>query len=301
MPQFPTRRTFLTQASGAAAALAFSALPFSRALAAHQPATVQDIINLVLKEGNLQPIPNTVDTLKSGNPDMEVTGIVTTMFATVTVIKEAIKLGANFIIAHEPTFFNHADKRDWTPNNQVIAEKAALLAAHKIAVWRCHDYIHAMQPDTIFYGFLKKTGWLPQVQPDHNLTERVFNIPTTTLGVLVNHLKSTLGIDHFRIIGDLQQPVTKIGLRPGAPSSESQVQLVEQGHPDVLIIGETREWETAEYIRDGRLLGHNTALIILGHIASEQPGMEYFAGWLQPKAAPLEVHFVATAPVFTWV
>lgn len=298
---FSTRRTFLTQASGAAAALAFTAFPFSRALAGYKPVTVQDIMNLVLKEGHLKPIPNTVDTLKSGSPDMEVTGIVTTMFATVTVIKEAIKLGANFIIAHEPTFFNHADKKDWTPDNKVIAEKAALLAEHKIAVWRCHDYIHSIQPDVIFYGFLKKTGWLPQVKLDNNVTDRVFNIPTTTLGVLVNHLKSTLGVDHFRIIGDLQQSVTKIGIRPGAPASEAQVQMVEQQHPDVLIIGETREWETAEYIRDGRLLVHNTALIILGHIASEQPGMEYFAEWLQPKVDPLEVRFVATAPVFTWV
>src|SRR5688572_16555939 len=54
-----------------------------------------------------QGIPaGTVDTIKYGNPDQPVKGIVTTMFATIAVIRRAIDLKANFIIVHEPTFYN---------------------------------------------------------------------------------------------------------------------------------------------------------------------------------------------------
>ena len=45
------------------------------------------------------------------------------MFATVAVIKEAIRLSANFIVAHEPTFYNHTDDTNWVGNNTVVAEK----------------------------------------------------------------------------------------------------------------------------------------------------------------------------------
>ncbi len=41
------------------------------------------------------------------------TGIVTTMFATIDVLEKAIAVGANFIIVYDPTFYNHADETDW--------------------------------------------------------------------------------------------------------------------------------------------------------------------------------------------
>src|SRR5437762_12957353 len=75
--------------------------------------TVGDIIDIIIKDISGAPFAKTVDTLKSGSRDMVVTGIVTTMFATVDIIHKAIKVGANFIIAHEPTFYNHLDDTAW--------------------------------------------------------------------------------------------------------------------------------------------------------------------------------------------
>ena len=42
---------------------------------------------------------------------MEVKGVVSTFMATVDVIRQAIDLGANFIITHEPTWFKSEAKR----------------------------------------------------------------------------------------------------------------------------------------------------------------------------------------------
>jgi putative NIF3 family GTP cyclohydrolase 1 type 2 len=248
-------------------------------LSAQQQYTVQQVIDLIMKEGNLSPIPNTVDTLKSGSADMVVTGIVTTMFATVDLIKQAAKLNANFIIAHEPTFYNHTDNIDWVKDNSVVKQKQALLKKHNITVWRFHDYIHSLKPDAISYGAVKKLNWLPYFKTD----EATMTIPAITLGALVQHFKTSLGITHLRIIGDPQQKCSRVTLLPGAWGGQEQVGHAEKDKPDVLVVGELSEWETAEYIRDARATGSNMALIVLGHALSEQAGMEYFADWLQPK------------------
>jgi hypothetical protein len=48
-----------------------------------------------------------------------------------------------------------------------------------------------------------------------------------------------------------------------------------------LVIGEAREWETVEYVADAVTEGKQKSLIILGHIPSEQAGMEECARWLK--------------------
>lgn len=94
--------------------------------------TVQEIMDLILKEVPGAPFKETVDTLKSGSGDQKVTGIVTTMFATIDVIHAAVKRNANFIIAHEPTFYNHTDNKTQVKDNTIVEQKAALLAKHSI-------------------------------------------------------------------------------------------------------------------------------------------------------------------------
>jgi putative NIF3 family GTP cyclohydrolase 1 type 2 len=294
------RREFIGAAMSAAATALLAIPGFSMAAGIIQPNkdyTVQEIIDLILKEVPGAPFSQTVDTIKSGKPDQKVTGIVTTMFATVDVIKQAAVLGANFIIAHEPTYYNHADKTDWVTPNEVLKQKMELLDRNKIAVWRFHDYWHSVRPDGIMYGVIKKAKWLQYYQQD----KRIVTIPGITLKDLALHLKTTLGIAQVRVIGDLTQKCERIALSPGAAGSESQVAFAEKEKPDVLIVGETREWETAEYIRDSQLLGNKTALIVLGHSVSEEPGMEWLVDWLQPKVPGMKITHIASGNPFTFV
>ncbi len=213
------------------------------------------------------------------------------------MIEESARIGANFIIAHEPTFYNHTDDSNWVPNNQVLKQKQDLLKKHQIAVWRFHDYWHSHRPDGIRYGVLKMAGW---TEYDKD-AKPVFNIPPTTVGALVGHLKKTLGIAHLRVLGDLNQACTKIALMPGAAGGQSQISLVEKEKPDVLIVGEVHEWETAEYIRDARQLGSKTTLVILGHSVSEEPGMDWLVNWLQPKLQGVKVTHLASGDPFIWI
>lgn len=305
-PSFPYndavgRRKFIGDALQVAGGLALlgwqPASAMGNGVLTQKNVTVQEVIDLILKEGGLSPISNTVDTIKIGNSNQVVTGIVTTMFPTIAVIEEAAKRNANFIIAHEPSFYNHKDDPQWVKDNAILKQKQQLLEKYKMVIWRFHDYCHALKPDAIIYGVAKKAGWLPY----YNAGQTVLTIPAVSLQELTKHLKSSLGIPHLRIIGDPTQKCERIALLPGAWGGQHQVNIAETEKPDVLVVGEVAEWETAEYIRDANSLGTKRALVVLGHSVSEEPGMEYFVDWLQPKLPQVKVAHIASGSPFTWM
>jgi putative NIF3 family GTP cyclohydrolase 1 type 2 len=295
------RRKFIINAAKSAGGLAlFSMQPFfatGNSPSTKKQMTVQEVIDFILKEGGLNPFKETVDTIKYGQPNQVVSGIVTTMFPTITVIEEAAKRNANFIIAHEPSYYNHRDDTDWVKNNTVLKQKQQLLEKYKMVIWRFHDYCHSLRPDAVSYGVAKKAGWLPY----YKTGQVTLTIPPGSLKELIRHLKSSLGIDHVRAIGNLEQRCERIALLPGAWGGQRQVSTAEMEKPDVLIVGEVSEWETAEYIRDANLLGKKIALIVLGHAMSEEPGMEWLVEWLQPKLPDTKILNIPSGNPFTWV
>ena len=295
------RRTFISTTLKAAGAISLLSVnePLNAAdlWRSNKEYTVQDIIDLILKEIPGAPFKETVDTLKSGDGNIKVTGIVTTMFTTVDIIRQAVKLKANFIIAHEPTFYNHNDDPKWVEPNDIVKKKQDLLKEHNITVWRFHDYWHAYRPDGILNGVLKKAGW----QQYSKSGEIIVTIPGMSLDKIVTHLKSSLKIQKVKVIGDLSQQCKRIALLPGACGGQRQVSAVENEKPDLLIVGELQEWETAEYIRDARSFGKNISLIILGHAVSEEPGMEWLAEWLQPELDVIKVSHIASGDPFKWI
>ncbi|MGK2861936.1 MAG: Nif3-like dinuclear metal center hexameric protein, partial [Chitinophagaceae bacterium] len=106
---------------------------------------------------------------------------------------------------------------------------------------------------------------------------------------LIQHAKKRMGIDTVRYIGNLDETCSKILLMPGAAGGRRQIESMSKEQPDTLICGEIQEWETAEYVRDASAAGQKLSLIILGHIASEEPGSEYMADWLRKKMPGIRV------------
>lgn len=289
------RRKFLYNSVSAAAGTII--LPsILTAAVPHKKWTVGEVIDLFLKEVDGAPFPQTVDTLKSGSRDNEVTGIVTTMFATVPVIRKAIEAKANFIIAHEPTFYNHQDSTDWLLDDKVYRFKAKLLKDNNITVWRNHDYIHSHNPDGVMDGVIERLGWQQYFKKD----ERYFEVPERSLSDLISECKEKLGISNVRYIGEAKEKVKKILLMPGAAGGRSQISFTSRVKPDVLLVGELSEWETAEYVRDARAAGNKLSLIVLGHADSEEPGSRYMAAWLKKNIPGLKVVEIPAGNPFTF-
>jgi putative NIF3 family GTP cyclohydrolase 1 type 2 len=99
----------------------------------------------------------------------------------------------------------------------------------------------------------------------------------------------------------MSQSCRRIVLAPGAAGGTRQIAAIQKEKPDVLICGELNEWETSEYIRDLRYMGLDTSLIVLGHIVSEEPGLEWLVKWLQPQIPGIQVTHIPSKDAFTWV
>lgn len=175
--------------------------------------------------------------------------------------------------------------------------KRDLLKKHKIVIWRFYDYIHAHKPDGVLTGVLTKMGW-KKYYDAHN--PNLIKVPPASFETIIQLVKTKLGIPHVKVIGNKSQLCSRMLLAPGAAGSKVQIEAVRKEKPDVLICGELNEWETSEYIRDLRHMGLKTSLIVLGHIVSEEPGLEWLVEWLQPQIPGIHVTHIPSNDAFTW-
>jgi putative NIF3 family GTP cyclohydrolase 1 type 2 len=261
--------------------------------------TAQQVIDSIKKNVGVPWRDQTVDTFKAGDPNARVTGVATTMMATFDVLKRAAAAGRNLIITHEPTFYDHLDKTEdlEKENDAVLAAKQAFIKEHNLVIWRFHDHWHMRKPDGIQAGMIRALGWEKFQTSDNS---PVFVIPETSLSKLVSDIKTRLGIRAMRVIGDPDMKLTKVALAPGAPGFPRQRQMLQRDDVEALLMGEAREWETIEYGDDAVAAGKRKALIVLGHIPSEQAGMEECARWLKNFITEVPVEFIpAKEPFWT--
>jgi len=244
------------------------------------PPTAQQIIAHIQAQVGVPWQEPTCDTFKAGDPATPITGVAVTMFATMDVLRQAVAAGANLIITHEPTFYHHLDAcaELAADGDAVLAEKQAFIAKHGLVIWRFHDYWHRRQPDGIAEGMIAALGWQAFQDADHAPR---FTLPAVTLAALAADVARRLGARCLRVIGDPELGLTRAALMPGAPGSLDQMRMLARDDVDVLLTGETREWETVEYARDAADQKRRKALIIIGHVASEAAGMAACATWLR--------------------
>jgi putative NIF3 family GTP cyclohydrolase 1 type 2 len=260
--------------------------------------TAREVVALIQKEVGVPWNENTVDTFKAGNPDTPVTGIAVTMMATMDVLERASARGLNLVITHEPTFYSHLDVPEGIEDSDPVwMEKRAFIEKHGMVVWRFHDHWHRRTPDGIAQGTVKALGWEKFQKADN---QYLFVMSETTVKALAEEVSRKLGSPVVRVVGAPEMKVTKVGLSPGFAGFTREAHALESDDVQVLLVGETREWETVEYTADAVTQGRSKALIVIGHIPSEQAGMEFCAEWMKGFVKNVPVEFVpAKVPFWT--
>jgi putative NIF3 family GTP cyclohydrolase 1 type 2 len=258
--------------------------------------TAREIIEQIKAHVGVPWQSQTVDSIKSGDPDTAVTGIATTMMATYDVLQRAAAQGKNLVITHEPTFYSHLDQ---TANfeksrDAVYEQKEQFIRDHHMVVFRFHDHWHARKPDGIMEGVLRYLGW----EELYNYDRRLATIPPTTVEALAADVQKKLGAKVLRVVGPRDLRVSRVALQPGAGGPSGHVAALRREDVDVLLIGEVPEWETIEYVGDAVAEGRRKALLLVGHIPSEQPGMDNCADWLKTFIKSVPVSFVPAADPF---
>jgi putative NIF3 family GTP cyclohydrolase 1 type 2 len=229
------------------------------------------------------------DTFKTGGPDTEVTGIATTAFVTLDVIRKASAAGLNMIVPHEDTFWNDRDDQAVVTGDALYKAKLELLTTHNVVVFRIHDHMHAQRPDFTYVGSARAIG-LDPTQEDPPGSHR-FVIPETTLGALAASVAQRSGSRALRVVGDPKARVSRIRLGVGYASPPINAPDI-----DVLISGEQQEsdgtFDSQPYALDAVTLGIAKGIILLGHTVSEEAGMLEMAQWIKAFVPEIPVQLV---------
>jgi putative NIF3 family GTP cyclohydrolase 1 type 2 len=289
----PSRRTFLASAAG----LAATATPIS--LFAKQAAgvnlTAAAVIQRIKDKVGVPWRAETVDRIIAGTPDTRVRGVATTMMSTLDVVQRAAAAGRNMIVTHEPTFYSHQDTREPLAQDPTYQFKDRFLRDHDIVIFRFHDHWHARRPDGIATGMMRELGWEKNVVDP--MAPRQFRFEGIRLEALAKHMRAKLNARAIRVVGDPGLTVNRVAASWGYYTF-NPANLATLNGVDVFIVGETREWETVEYVQDMIASGKKKALIILGHVVSEQAGMKYCAEWLKGFVSEVPIEFIAAPEPF---
>ena len=283
-----SRRTFLLASIGLAA---------TQLTRAQSPTlTAGQVIDRIKANVGIPWRAQTVDNIIAGTAETPVKGIATTMMATLDVVKRAAAAGRNMVITHESTFFSHQDRVDQFLKDETYLHKLDFLNKNNMVVFHFHDHLHGLKPvDGVAKGMMRELGWEKYNDPQNF---RQYNFPGIPLAKLAKELETKLKIRTMRVIGDPNLIVKRAMASWGNCSLMPGVPFISQPGVDVLILGETHEWELVEYVQDMISSGQKKALIVLGHVVSEQSGMKFCADWLKGFVTEVPIEFIAAAEPF---
>ena len=237
----------------------------------------------------------TCDTLKAGSPETEVSRVAVCCFTTPQVIRDAAAWGAQLLITHEPTFYDHWDN---PPTSPVGLAKKALIESTGMAVYRYHDHPHMAPEDLICKGEIEALGLRGKVTAVTGFGTTHFELDEPiTPRELAAHIEKEWDIAHVRICGTADKPCTKLVMAWGTPGGMMDEMM---GEGEIILTGEACEWQLAEYARDADELGFIKSLLILGHCGSERDGMKYISGLIQSRFPELEVKYFKSEEVYTY-
>jgi putative NIF3 family GTP cyclohydrolase 1 type 2 len=120
----------------------------------------------------------------------------------------------------------------------------------------------------------------------------------TTLEALAANIRKKLDARTLRVVGDPSMKVSKVSLAPGFGGFDTNRRLLQREDVQVEVIGEAHEWEIVEYAADATTAKAGKALIVIGHIPSEQAGMDECALWLKTFVTEVPVAFVPAKQPF---
>ena len=214
--------------------------------------------------------------LVCGDPAASVQRVLFAVDPVLSVVDEALAVGADMIVAHHPLFLHGVHSvAPITPKGRVVHT----LISHGIALYCAHTNADHARPgvsDALAEACGLGTTTAIDPAAEQVGTGRVGDLPeATTVRELGDRLASALpATEHgIRIAGDLEAPVRRVAVCGGAGDS-----LLESLDPavDVYVTGDLRHHRAQDY-----LLATGKALIDVPHWAAEWL-------WLPQAAASLD-------------
>lgn len=271
----PSRREFLLAAallSGAPGRLTPGVRAPNRPALGGPAPTAREVAGRIRAGVGVEWQRATVDGFAAGDPGTVVTGIATAAMATLDVLRRAADAGHNVVVTPEPPFYA---AHDGAAGDPVYRAKRALVDERRLVVYRFADHWRARTPDATSRALAAAMGWTERGGDD-----RTYVVPATTVGDVVALARARLGArGGLRLIGDARAPVRRVLVSPGTVEWRDTVRRLPG--VDLILAGEPREWEAVEYAYDAVSAGRPVAMVAVGRVLSEEPGMRACAEWLR--------------------
>ena len=234
----------------------------------------------------------TADGFKAGDPSAALTGIGVTVAARLENLRKAASAGCNLVITQEPVFYGANDEPGNRASDAVYLAKKAYIEQAKLVVWRFSDHWNTRQPDPRVAALAEALGW-----KDGPGADNIYRIPETSMSSLTALVGKRLALrGGMRTIGPADMRVRTVLVSPGTTDLASTVARLKGA--DVVLAGEPREWEVVPYLLDAREAGAAKALISVGRLVSEEPGMRACAAWIRTLVPGVKVEALPVSDPF---
>ena len=282
-----SRRRFVLQSSAAIAGLAVTPGVYPRPVKKNLTAGELNTYLNSLGTDWVDP-DRTVDTFKSGGPEVEVKGIAVGWMSYTGSLKEALELECNVFITHEPTYYNHRDNDEKIFRFEQVVKKREFIERSKITIIRCHD-VWDQYPDI---GIPMAWGkFLGLGEPiDGSGYFYVYDGKGQTAAEIARKISTRvkyLGQQGVQFIGPDKKPVQRIVLGTGAITP--MFRFIEELNADLAICTD----DGFVYWRDGAFaIDNDFPVVLVNHPVSEDHGMKLLAAHLSKVFPEIPVHHI---------
>ena len=291
-----TRRRFAELAAAAGVAPAVQARGQQRGAL-----TAAELAKRISAKSGVTLPERTVDGFKAGDPAAMVHGVCVTSMATMEVLRQAAKAKLNFVVTFEPTFYGRTDAqagatvqgpggRAVAQDDPVLLAKRNFLKANGMVVYRLHDQWAGRKQNEHAKALARAMGWTRAVGGGDPATD--YEIAPIRLAELVPLVRTRLKAGGgLRVAGAPDTEVRRVTVMPGLQTIAQLIAKLPSA--DLILAGESRDWEGSEYAGDGSAAGLNKALITVGKVVSEDPGMRACADWMKGFIHDAPVEWIA--------
>ena len=231
-----------------------------------------------------EPPRDTVDRVIYGDPQREVQAIATCWMPYRETLQRARQIGANVIVAHEPTFFAHRDLDD-PSYSQLTAtrEKMKLIDDLGVSIVRCHDvWVWGCPELGSFRAWVDFLELGEPITKDTRTAGKYFSVHQVpaqraiTFARRLARKTSLFGQTLVPLYGDPDREIRSVGVGLGSAADPFSIHAL--GADMAIACDEDsrlRAWISGEWCHD---TGYPMAVV--HHAVTEEPGVAALARYL---------------------
>jgi putative NIF3 family GTP cyclohydrolase 1 type 2 len=251
-----------------------------------------------------------VDRIVIGDPGTMIKKAGTAWMPYFKTLKEAVRLGINVLIVHEPTFYRHWDLDDDigslfnTPSPakdqylEAVKLKKRWIENNGLVIIRSHDVPDIIKDYGIPFALGRKLGFKNEDIIRSKDYYNVYRVRKAKASVIAKQIADKLkDIDQpgVAFYGDPDREVSSVGLGTGCICDPQQYAELNPG----LIIGiddTIRTWIQTTYAEDT-----GNPLIVINHGTSEEEGMRMLNEQLQLNIPSIEFIHINQGCGYRWI